>query len=137
MQKRRQWDAQQLVTKPDSPRHGATSLCRSELYRGSGAAGDSDRLILRMVDRFFYLRIFVALLLVGFASFLGRSLARRHQRGRRGTGATSWGLRMVVATLGVTWGVGFDIVAIGAFALFRVSSMLGGIELDSTGEETT
>ena len=78
-----------------------------------------------MVDRFFYLRLFVALLLVGFAYFLGRSLAQRHQPGRRGTGPTSWGLRMVVATLGVTWGVGFDIVAIGAFAVSALAAVAG------------
>ena len=77
------------------------------------------------MDRFFYLRIFVALLLVGFAYFLGRSLAHRHEAGRRGTGPTSWGLRMVVATLGVTWGVGFDIVAIGAFAVSALAAAAG------------
>ncbi len=78
-----------------------------------------------MVDRFVYLRIFVGLLLVGFAFFLGRSIARRHQPGRRGTGPTSWGLRMVVATLGVTWGVGFDPVAIGAFAASALAAATG------------
>ena len=58
------------------------------------------------------LRVVVGLMCVGFAYFLGRSLALPQTHGRKGTGPASWGIRTALSGGAVLWGAGIDILAI-------------------------
>jgi len=78
-----------------------------------------------MPARFWILRIIVGLMCIGFAYFLGRSIARKGAPARRGTGTGSWALRTALAGMAVLWRSGLDPLAIGVYAAALVSGAAG------------
>ena len=78
-----------------------------------------------MPAKMWIVRVVVGLMCVGFAYFLGRSLALPQTHGRKGTGPASWGIRTVLAGGAVLWGVGIDILAIAVYVLAIVSGAAG------------
>lgn len=70
-----------------------------------------------MRDAFFILRIALAVLCVGFAACLGRSLARRRIfTTSRHTSPASWAVRTGLAAFALVFRTGVDTLAIGAYA---------------------
>ncbi len=62
---------------------------------------------------------------IGFAYFLGRSIARKGAPARRGTGTGSWVLRTALAGMAVLWRSGPDPLAIGIYAAALLSGATG------------
>jgi len=65
-----------------------------------------------MQEAFFGLRILLAVLCVGFAASLGRSIARRDIIAARRAKPVSWAVRTALAYFALVFRTGFDIVAI-------------------------
>lgn len=87
-----------------------------------------------MPARMWILRVVVGLMCVGFAYFLGRSLALPQTHGRRGTGPASWGIRTALSGGAVLWGAGIDILAIVVYAL-AIASGAGGYFMGKRAKE--
>jgi hypothetical protein len=78
-----------------------------------------------VVERLFVLKFAIALMCIAFAHFLGRSIARKPPRGRRGLSTPSWALRTLLAAGALAWPSGINWFAATAYALAAVSAALG------------
>lgn len=77
------------------------------------------------MTRFLILRLVLGLMCIAFAHFLGRSIRRGPQPGRRGLGPTSWALRTLLAGAAITWQVGIDTLAAAVYVLALAAAAAG------------